>query len=60
MKDSWTWGNVNWTPAFGTGQGPKTDEISEKFQTAFDPSLPNFRKIMLQIVSHIAQVGPLG
>ena len=27
----------------------KTDEFSEKFQTAFDPPPPHFRKIMLRI-----------
>ena len=30
----------------------KTDEFSEKFQTAFDPP-PHFRKIMLRICSEI-------
>ena len=32
----------------GTGDDTKMDEISEKFQTAFDPFY-HFRKIMLQI-----------
>ena len=32
----------------GTGDGTKTNEFSEKFQTAFDPNPPQFRKIMLQ------------
>ena len=32
----------------GTGDDTKTDEFSEKFQTAFYSS-PRFRKIMLQI-----------
>ena len=31
----------------GTGQATKTDEFSEKFQTAFD-RLPHFRKIIFQ------------
>ena len=30
-----------------TGQGTKTDEFSEKFQTAFDPP-PHFRKVTLR------------
>ena len=33
----------------GTADVYKTDEFSEKFQTAFDPPPPHFRKIMLQI-----------
>ena len=32
----------------GTGGVSKTDEFSEKFQTAFDPPSPHFRKIVLQ------------
>ena len=31
----------------GTGGVSKMDEFLEKFQTAFDPPLPNFRKIIL-------------
>ena len=35
----------------GTGGPTKTDEFSEKFQTAFDhPSPPHFRKIILRIL----------
>ena len=37
----------------GTGDDNRTDEFSEKFQTAFDP-LPNFREIMLQFFSEKA------
>ena len=33
-----------------TGRATKTDELSEKFQTAFD-RLPHFRKIMFQFFS---------
>ena len=37
-------------PALGTLTPSKTDEFSEKFQTAFDPPpAPHFRKIMLRI-----------
>ena len=36
----------------GTPTPSKTDEFSEKFQTAFDPP-PHFRKVMLQIFSEI-------
>ena len=31
----------------------KTDEFSEKFQTAFDPPPPHFLKIILQFFSEI-------
>ena len=30
----------------GTGQGTKTDEFSEKFQTAFDPNTPPLKTIL--------------
>ena len=33
----------------GTGDANKTDEFSEKFQTAFDPP-SHFQKIILQFV----------
>ena len=33
----------------GTDGDTKTDEFSEKFQTAFDPPPPHFRKIILRI-----------
>ena len=32
----------------GTGHVTKLDEFSEKFQTAFDPSPPHFRKVTLR------------
>ena len=35
-------------PAQGKGPATKSDEFSEKFQTAFDPPPPHCRKIMLQ------------
>ena len=34
----------------GKGGAAKSDDFLEKFQTAFDPSPPNFRKIMLQFL----------
>ena len=37
------------TSTLGTGQATKTDEFSEKFQTAFDPPPSHFRKIILRI-----------
>ena len=33
----------------GTGHATKSDEFSEKFQTAFDPPPSHFQKIILQI-----------
>ena len=36
----------------GTGDDTKTDEFSEKFPMAFDPS-PHFQKIMLQIFNQL-------
>ena len=33
----------------GMPTSSKTDEFSEKFQTAFDPPPPHFRKVILQI-----------
>ena len=45
-KKSPIFGPNSW---LGTGDATKTDELSEKFQTAFDP--PHFRKIMLQYFS---------
>ena len=41
----------------GTGQATKTDEFSEKFQTAFDP-IPHCQKIMVQFFSEIAEKIP--
>ena len=42
----------------GTGDATKTDEFLEKFQTAFDPTLLHFQKIILQIYfeNHAQQV----
>ena len=37
----------------GTYQASKTDEFLEKFQTAFDPTPPHFRKVMLQFFPEI-------
>ena len=37
----------------GKGGSSKTDEFLEKFQTAFDPPPPHFRKIMLRFFSGI-------
>ena len=37
--------------SLGKGPATKSDEFSEKFQTAFDPPPPHFRKIILQIFS---------
>ena len=34
--------------AIREGQATKSDDFSEKFQTAFDPPPPHFRKIILQ------------
>ena len=36
-------------PLKGTGHATKSDEFSEKFQTAFDPP-PHFQKIMLHFL----------
>ena len=36
----------------GTGDATKTDEFSEKFPMAFDPS-PHFQKIMLKISNQL-------
>ena len=48
--------NVNFTnitniifPILGKPSNSKTDEFLEKFQTAFAPPPPHFRKVMLQI-----------
>ena len=46
-KKSPIFGPNSW---LGTFDATKTDEISEKIQTAFDPP-PHFRKIMLQFFS---------
>ena len=35
-------------PDLGKGPATKSDEFSEKFQTAFGPQPPHFRKIVLQ------------
>ena len=46
-------GDVN-IVALGTHSPSKTDEFSEKFQTAFDPPPPpHFRKVVLQFFSEI-------
>ena len=43
---------MNTLAGLGMPDTSKTDEFSEKFQTAFDPP-PHFRKVMLQIFSEI-------
>ena len=35
-------------PDLGKGPATKSDEFSEKFQTAFGPQPPHFRKTILQ------------
>ena len=35
---------------YGIDGDTKTEEFSEKFETAFDPPPPHFRKIMLRIL----------
>ena len=43
---------------YGTGEATKTDEFSEKFQMAFDPTPPHFQKIRLQLFSENARKKP--
>ena len=53
IAHKWTFALNQKIRGLGTGDGNKTDDFSEKFQTDFDPP-PHYRKIMLQFFPEIS------